>query len=159
VNTRSSAVTSWVAFWFFLAIHVAAMVAIWVGMARDPLASRLGICAMASTILILPPIAAAVRAVRLSYNITIFYYWNGQVAFTVANLVPTPELATTFIKELKARIEKASPLPAAGNAFTDQLAQLDALRTRGVLTEEEFSTAKQRVLASAGGEDKRIGFR
>lgn len=45
----------------------------------------------------------------------------------------------------------AAPPPAApaGGSLLDQLAQLGQLRDAGVLTEAEFETQKQRILASA----------
>jgi transcription initiation factor TFIID subunit TAF12 len=44
--------------------------------------------------------------------------------------------------------EEAPPAPAAGSDMTAQLQQLADLHSQGVLSDEEFSSAKAKLLAS-----------
>ncbi len=42
--------------------------------------------------------------------------------------------------------EKSAARPASGNTLAGELAHLDSLRSQGVLTDEEFSAAKRKLL-------------
>ena len=110
--------------------------------------------------LILSPLIVGLfqRVRRMSYDVTMFYYRNGNHAFSVLNKKPTKEAAQDFIQQLTKEIEKATPFESkSGDGLADQIGRLDELRSRGVLSDEEFASAKQRLLGM-GAEEKRIGF-
>ncbi len=147
VVTQNKAILSWCAGILFTVGFFAAMVAIWRALSPDPFFTRFLVCAIAGTPLGVPMVATVGRAIKLTHNVTTFSHLNGQTAFSVDNKRPTPQAAADFIAELTERIKEAAPLPRTGTAFTDQLAQLHVLRSRGVLTHEEFLAAKHRILA------------
>jgi hypothetical protein len=93
-----------------------------------------------------------------NYDITSFSNrWTGNPALRIRNTDPDPATAAEFITELTRRIALAEPVAAGGNGIADQIARLDELQRKGVLSADEFCTAKQRVLAGEVVERK-IGF-
>ncbi|NNM45402.1 SHOCT domain-containing protein [Knoellia sp. DB2414S] len=79
--------------------------------------------------------------------------------WTLSNCLPLPKseynAAIADVQELKARIGRVkqptiqvpAPQPPASEGLADQLQKLAALRDSGVLSDEEFSSAKARLLS------------
>jgi hypothetical protein len=57
-------------------------------------------------------------------------------------------VATAQELMVKSRAAAAQPAPAAGSSTADELAKLAGLRDQGILTDEEFSAAKARLLGA-----------
>ena len=129
-------------------------------MAPDPYKQRFFVCGITTLFFGWLPILMVRAAVERTYDSTILHYRNGGVAFAIPNNQPSKEAVAAFVAELSDRIKRAVPLtgPSAADGFAAQLLQLDELRQRGVLSDEEFAKAKARVLESGERIERRIGF-
>jgi hypothetical protein len=158
VVTRSSAWITLTFAWLIVAGLVGFAVFLLASNRRESAAGVLVLVGFVALILSPLLIGLFQRVRRNSYDVTIFHYRHGgQSAFSVFNNKPSRQEAQDFIQQLTKEIERAAPFEDKGEGLADQLGRLDALRSRGVLSEEEFASAKQRLL-KLGVEEKRIGF-
>lgn len=157
----STAWMTWIIAYFLAAVALIFAAAMVLGAADQPLEKRLATAVPSGILsLFISSIAFTFfrRAARNSYDVTIFYHrYGGQAAFSVFNGKPDREKAQNFIHQIIGEIERAAPFEVKGDGLVDQLGRLDELRSRGVLSEEEFASAKQRLLGM-GVEKKPIGF-
>lgn len=160
LSAKSTALFTWIAGYIVAAVALFFVLAIIIGCFRQPIAETLHVFTSFGVFaLFIGAIAYTIlrRALRNSFDVTIFYFRQGGQAFSILNNRPNPSTARSFIQQLIPEIERATPIEIKGDGLADQLARLDELRTRGILSDEEFAAAKQRLL-KMGAEEKRIGF-
>jgi hypothetical protein len=156
-RARSCAWVAWIFGGVLAAGWLAAVLSILIGLRTDPISGRLILIAFVSLILV--PLALKVlgKAAQETYDVTLFYNrWNQQAVLSIANRQPDAESAEKFIAALTRQTELAAPSEVRGEGLADQVAKLDEMRQKGLLTDAEFSIAKQRLLG--GAEEKKIGF-
>lgn len=104
----------------------------------------------------------AFQSLRLeAYDLHVYGHRNcGPDAFVLCNDLPDPNSFTGCVAILRAEILRFKPrtVPLSGNDFATVLEDLDRLYSIGVLTEDEFQTAKERVLTKPLKRPE-IGFR
>jgi hypothetical protein len=156
-RTRSCAWTAWIFGGLLAAVWLVAMVSVLIGLREDPWVSKLTMMAFLSLILLPFVIKVLAKAAQETYDVTLFYNrWNQQAVLSIANHQPDAATAEQFISALTRQTELAAPSEVRGEGLADQVAKLDEMRQRGLLTDTEFATAKQRLLG--GAEEKKIGF-
>ncbi|HUJ10483.1 MAG TPA: SHOCT domain-containing protein [Verrucomicrobiae bacterium] len=94
---------------------------------------------------------------KRTYDILVFCGYNGG-RIVLDNGVPSPEAVASFVERLRSEIRSCrEKLPSFPKSLTQELEALGKLRERGVLTEAEFSTAKEQLINS-GKARASIGF-
>jgi ribosomal protein S20 len=95
-----------------------------------------------------------------SINVVIFFLrQNGQIH--VWHNKPDAKTFTTFCETLSKKCEEAwnnRPLDASAQSMAGEIAALNNLREKGILSEEEFQKAKARLLDQIDVKERKVGF-
>lgn len=94
------------------------------------------------------------------FDLVLFFYRNGSVAFSIDRDKPDPEAYHSLVENIVRRIKNAEeePLSANSTSLIGELERLGKLRDKSLLTDEEFAKAKESLLAQIERGARTMGF-